>query len=161
MTKKKNFFKKLAESVQQIGKENHDDEYRDEEEMNQDQVHINIQSNEDYEEYTEEVGELAIDMYRIENALVLRTMIAGVQKSDIDINLTRDSITIEGVRRPDEFGEIYETYFEELYWGAFERSIALPEEIDIEQAEAHEHHGLLTIVLPLVDKHKRTHLKIK
>ncbi len=160
MRKKKNFFKKLAESVQQLRTDSYD-EY--EEEVPQEKVSIDIQSNEDstYEDYEEEVGELAIDMYRIENALILQTMIAGVQKSDIDITLTRDSLTIEGVRQREDLGEIYETYFEELYWGPFERSIALPEEVDIEEAEAHEHHGLLTIILPLVDKHKRTHLKIK
>ena len=159
MTRKKNFFKKLAESVQQMRTT---DDYEEERDMN-DNVRIQIQSddNENYEEYAEEVGELAIDMYRIENALVIRTMIAGIQKDEVEITLTRDSITIEGTRRPDDLGEIYETYFEELYWGAFERSIALPEEVDIEEAEAHEHHGLLTIILPLIDKHKRTQLKIK
>jgi len=159
MTRKKNFFKKLAESVQQMRTT---DDYEEEREMN-DNVRIQIQSDdsENYEEYTEEIGELAVDMYRIENALVIRTMIAGIRKDEVEITLTRDSITIEGTRRPDDLGEIYETYFEELYWGAFERSIALPEEVDIEEAEAHEHHGLLTIILPLIDKHKRTQLKIK
>ena len=159
MTRKKNFFKKLAESVQQMRTI---DDYEEEREMN-DNVRIQIQSDdsENYEEYTEEIGELAVDMYRIENALVIRTMIAGIRKDEVEITLTRDSITIEGTRRPDDLGEIYETYFEELYWGAFERSIALPEEVDIEEAEAHEHHGLLTIILPLIDKHKRTQLKIK
>ncbi len=160
MAKKKNFFKKLAESVQQLRSDSYD-EY--EEETPQEEVSIDIQSSDDesYEEYEEEVGELAIDMYRIENALILQTMIAGVQKNDIDITLTRDSLTIEGARRREDLGEVYEEYFQELYWGPFERSIALPEEVDIEEAEAHEHHGLLTIILPLVDKHKRTHLKIK
>lgn len=159
MTRKKNFFKKLAESVQQMRTT---DDYEEERDMN-DNVRIQIQSDdsENYEEYTEEIGELAVDMYRIENALVIRTMIAGIRKDEVEITLTRDSITIEGTRRPDDLGEIYETYFEELYWGAFERSIALPEEVDIEEAEAHEHHGLLTIILPLIDKHKRTQLKIK
>ena len=160
MAKKKNFFKKLAESVQQL----RSDDYEYEEETPQEEVNIDIQSSDDgayEEEYEEEVGELAVDMYRIENALVVQTMIAGVQKNDIDITLTRDSLTIEGVRRREDLGEVYEEYYRELYWGAFERSIALPEEVDIEEAEAHEHHGLLTIILPLVDKHKRAHLKIK
>lgn len=158
MTNKKSFFEKLTGSIK-FNNEGNDEEYdvmdgeylEDEEEEVQDEP--------EHEE--EEVGELSVDMYRVNNAIIVKTMVAGIQKSEIDITLTRDQITIEGSRKNEPEGRIDTIYFEELYWGAFERTIDLPEEIDIELAEAHESHGLLTLVLPLVDRNRQARLKIK
>ncbi len=163
--KRKTFFQKLAQSVQKIGSSENDPYQNDdliEEEY--DERNIPIEENETFYEEDdahEEVGELSIDMYRIPDAIVVRTMVAGVPKNSIEITVTRDRLTIEGRRDTDFLGEVEEIYNEELYWGAFERSIELPEEVDIEMAEAHENHGLLTIILPLIDRHKKTRLKIK
>jgi len=155
---KKSFFQKLAKSVQNI-KKDYDDVYESPEEEKK--VFVEMEEDEELDTYEDEVGELSIDMFQIDNAIVIRTMVAGIKKDDIDITLTRDSITIEGKREPDDYDEVYEVFYDELYWGPFERSISLPEEVDIEMAEAQEHHGLLTIILPLMDKHKRTKLSIK
>jgi HSP20 family molecular chaperone IbpA len=45
--------------------------------------------------------------------------------------------------------------------GSFSRTIELPDEIDIEQASATEHHGLITIKLPKFDKKKQATLKVQ
>lgn len=113
------------------------------------------------EEPEEDVGELSVDMYRMKDAIIIKAMIAGIQKSDIDISLSRDQITITGARYDTLDDEPGETHFQELYWGKFERSIDLPEEVDIELAEAHEAHGLLTLVLPLIDKQRKAKLKVQ
>ena len=53
-------------------------------------------------------------------------------------------------------------YFsKELYWGSFSRTISLPQEVQPDEAEAIEKHGLLTIRMPKVDRHKRSQLKVK
>ena len=52
-------------------------------------------------------------------------------------------------------------FHRELYWGSFSRTIMLPEEIEVEEAEAIERHGLLTIKLPKVDKAKQNKLRVK
>ncbi|MCA9351713.1 Hsp20/alpha crystallin family protein [Patescibacteria group bacterium] len=161
MTNKKSFFEKLTGSIKFNNEEEvydpTDGEYlEDERDEDEDESYEDTDA---YEE--EEVGELSVDMYRVNNAIIIKTMVAGIQKSEIDITLTRDHVTIEGSRKNDPEGRIDTVYFEELYWGAFERSIKLPEEIDIELAEAHEAHGLLTLVLPLVDKERKAQLKIK
>ena len=55
-----------------------------------------------------------------------------------------------------------EHYFQrELYWGAFSRTILLPEEIDVDMAEASERHGILIIRLPKINKKKQTKLKVR
>lgn len=128
----------------------HDDMYLEGEELE-----------ESYEEEEDEIGELSVDMYHVNGAIIIKAMVAGVPKSDIDITLTRDMISISGSRQSKVEGKIERNYYQELYWGGFERTIELPEEIDIEEVEAHEQNGLLTLILPLVDKDKQARIKIK
>ncbi len=166
MTNKKTFFEKLTSGIKFNSSNDYEEEEYEEEylENSDDEKKLSIKSNsdDDFEnDYEEEIGELSIDMYRIDNAIVIKTMVAGIKKVDIDITLTRDMVVIEGSRQPENLGKIKDTYFEELYWGGFERTIELPEEVDIEDAEATEHHGLLTLILPLIDKHRQARLKIK
>ena len=49
----------------------------------------------------------------------------------------------------------------ELYWGKFSRTISLPQEVEPEQVEAVEKHGLLTIKIRKVDKEKKNSVKVK
>ncbi len=164
MSNKKSFFEKLTTGIKFNNTDEEYDMYEDEflENEEDDRTRkLAIEEDDVYEEDIEEVGELSIDMYQVDKAIIIKTMVAGIQKSDIDITLTRDMVVIEGARNRDKHGTVREVYFEELYWGAFERTIELPEEIDIELAEAHENHGLLTLVLPLVDKHKQARIKIQ
>jgi len=158
MTNKKSFFEKLTGSIKFNNEEEEDYDVTDGEYLESEEEE---EIEEEEENYEEEVGELSVDMYRVNNAIIVKTMVAGIQKSEIDITLTRDQVIIEGSRKNEPEGRIDTTYFEELYWGAFERTINLPEEIDIELAEAHESHGLLILVLPLVDRERQARLKIK
>lgn len=161
MANKKSFFEKLTGSI----KFSTDDEYEvlDANSTSSDEYDDEdaYETESSYEEEYDEVGELSIDMYQMNGAIIIRTMVAGIQKSEIDITLTRDRVQIQGSRHSEHEGSMDETYFQELYWGAFERTIDLPEEIDIELAEAEESHGLLTLILPLVDRDRQARLKIK
>lgn len=108
-----------------------------------------------------EVAELSVDVYYDRNTIYLQTMTAGVSKSDLEISISREQITIKGSRSRGHSPSVMDQYLNELYWGPFERTVDLPDEIDIERAEAHELNGLVTITLPKFDKQKKTNLKIK
>lgn len=106
-------------------------------------------------------GELPVDMYQTSDAVVIRALVAGVSPDDLDIAITRDMVTIKGLRE-----EIQETadddyYHRELFWGSFTRTLLLPEEVQIDEAEASEKHGLLEIRLPKVDKGRSARLKVR
>jgi HSP20 family protein len=106
-------------------------------------------------------GELAVDVYQTPEAIVVKAFIAGVQPTTIDISLTREMLTISGTRQ-DEREVDEDDYFQrELYWGSFSRTILLPEEVDVDMAEASEKHGILIIRLPKINKGKQTKLKIR
>ncbi len=113
------------------------------------------------EKEEEQDAELTLDLYQTENEIIVQAMIAGVHPDNLNINITRDSITIRG-RREENQSVNRENYFlKELYWGTFSRTISLPEEVNLEEAEALEKHGLLIIKLPKIDKNKEAKLKVK
>jgi HSP20 family protein len=106
-------------------------------------------------------GELAVDIYQTPDAIVVKAFIAGVQPGSVDIALTREMLTISG-QRQDEREVEEENYFQrELYWGSFSRTILLPEEVDVDMAEASEKHGILMIRLPKINKKRQTKLKVR
>ena len=106
-------------------------------------------------------GELPIDMYHTNESIVIRALVAGVDPSDLDIAITRDMVTIKG-RREEVQEAPDENYFHrELFWGSFTRSILLPEEVIIDEAEAKEKHGFLEITLPKLDKERSARLTVK
>lgn len=106
-------------------------------------------------------GELSVDVYQTPTHIVIKAMIAGVRPEDLDVSLTRDMVTIRGKRERHTEGGGDDFFFQELYWGSFSRTIVLPQEVEIEEAEASEKHGLLTIRLPKLDKGRHAKLKVK
>lgn len=106
-------------------------------------------------------GELSVDMYQTDKDLVIEAMIAGVRPEDIQVNITRDIVTLSGKREANKTVTHDDYFYRELYWGTFSRSIMLPHEIDIELAEAIEKHGMLIIKMPKTDKGRQNKLKVK
>jgi HSP20 family protein len=107
------------------------------------------------------VGELPVDVYQTPTHILVKTIVAGVRPDDLDISISRDMVTVKGHR--EEVKEVSEAdYFhKELYWGSFSRTIMLPEEIEVEEAEAAAKDGMLTIKLPKINKQKQAKLKVR
>jgi HSP20 family molecular chaperone IbpA len=156
---KRSFFERLTGTV----KIEHDDEADFDEPR---RVHPaapvhHADSQSEWIEESSEEGQLTVDVYQTLNDIIIKTIVAGVRPEELDISISRDMVTIKGKR--DETREVAEDdYFhKELYWGSFSRTVLLPEEIDVESAEATERHGLLVIKLPKIDKRRQTKLRVK
>ena len=162
---KKSFFERLAGSVMV------EDNDPEEEEM---EVEIDRRSSKKFNEaeraissigtqteFEEEDGELSVDVYQTQNEIIIEAMLAGVKPEDLQISITRDMVTIKGRRDGNTQISEDDYFYRELYWGSFSRSILLPHEIEIENVEAVEKHGLLIIRLPKVDKARQAKVKVK
>lgn len=135
------------------------------------EAHDEAQHDAQYEEESEwhgagshdepQEGELPVDMYQTGDDVVIRALIAGVSPEDLDISITRDMVTIKGMREEVQEAPDDDYFHRELFWGSFTRTILLPEEVIIDEADAQEKHGLLEIRLPKVDKNRSTRLKVK
>ncbi len=110
---------------------------------------------------TMEEGELSVDVYQTATEIIIEAMVAGVKPEDLHLSITRDMVTIKGRRDGNTQVNHDDYFYKELYWGTFTRTILLPHEVEIEEAEAVEKHGLLIIRLPKVDKARQTKLKVK
>lgn len=115
----------------------------------------------DWPEETELDGELAVDVFEKPTEIIVQAMVAGVKPEDLDVNVTREMVTIKGKR--ESLREINaDNYFQkELYWGSFSRTILLPVEVEAEEADASEKNGLLTIRIPKIDRGRASKLKVK
>lgn len=118
-------------------------------------------NDEPVEQHEQQQGELPVDMYQTREAIVIRALVAGVSPGDMDIQITRDMVTIKGMREEYQESADDNYYHRELFWGSFTRTLLLPEEVVIDEAEASEKHGLLEIRLPKLDKHRSTQLRVK
>ncbi len=104
-------------------------------------------------------GQLTVDVCQDDNNIIIQSAIAGVTNDQLNISITNDVVTIKGRRRqinmdPDRY------YHQELYWGPFSRSIILPVEVDPDGVRASLKNGLLTIVIPKLEKLRTKRIKI-
>lgn len=152
MAHKRSFFEKLTGAVR-----------LDDEDDVQESRSINISDSDKpgiFEE-SEEEAQLTVDVYQTSSEIVIKTMVAGVKPEDLDVSITRDSVTVHGERSEDRTVSGDDYIHRELYWGSFSRTIELPEEIDVDGAEAVEKHGMLILRLPKLDKNRQTKLRVK
>ncbi len=106
-------------------------------------------------------AELTVDVYQTPDSIVIKAMTAGVDPNDLDVSIARDMVVIHGHREEEKSARSEDYFIQELYWGSFSRTITLPEEIDVDEAEAVGKHGLLILKLPKLDKKRQTKLKVK
>lgn len=106
-------------------------------------------------------GQLPVDVHQTTSDIVIRAFVAGVRPDELAINIGRDMVEISGSRMEREQVATNDYFTRELFWGSFSRTILLPQEIDVEAASASAKDGLLTIILPRLDKAKQTKLRVK
>src|ERR1035437_1327782 len=170
MQKKKSFLERLTGSIR--FEDNEENEEEEEVTFNGLNRKISSSGKDNYEskeknltkesKWEEEIdAEQTIDVYQTPSDIIVQTMVAGVQPDNLSLTITRDMVTIRGKREENQSIDKENYFVQELYWGSFSRTISLPEEVDPEEAEAIEKHGLLIIKLPKLDKNRETKLKIK
>lgn len=106
-------------------------------------------------------GQLPVDVHQTASDIVIRAFVAGVRPDELNISIGRDMVEIGGSRMEREQVAASDYFTRELFWGSFSRTILLPQEIDVEAASANAKDGLLTIILPRLDKAKQTKLRVK
>lgn len=106
-------------------------------------------------------GQLPVDVHQTQSEIVIRAFVAGVRPDELSISISRDMVVLEGSRTEREQISEPDYFTRELFWGVFSRSILLPQEIDVDNSVASAKDGLLTIILPKLDKARQTKLRVK
>jgi len=155
--KRKSFFERLTGAI------NADESVFDDDKLIEDEEVEEQEESPDKENWMAEASgdaELSVDVFQTPSEVIVKTMVAGVQPDSLDIHITRESVTISGTRSESHTVSEDDYFHQELFWGTFSRTIVLPEEVDADGAEAEEHHGLITIHLPKIDKDRKTKLRV-
>ncbi|MBR3256095.1 Hsp20/alpha crystallin family protein [Candidatus Saccharibacteria bacterium] len=92
-------------------------------------------------------GQLAVDVYETVDKLVVKARTAGISKSDLDVSISDNILTISGVLSGGEDEQTTRWHIQECYWGEFSRTIALPVQVreDENSVKAELKDGVLTI----------------
>ncbi len=92
-------------------------------------------------------GQLAVDVYETADRLVVKARTAGISKSDLDVSISDNILTISGVLSGGEDEQTTRWHIQECYWGEFSRTIALPVQVreDEDSVKAELKDGVLTI----------------
>ncbi len=105
-------------------------------------------------------GQLVVDIYEKDEALIIESTIAGVKAQDIDITIEPDLIVIRGERKKSKRVENRRYYYQECFWGKFSRTLVLPFPIKPDQVKANFRNGMLIISLPKAEeKSKQVQIK--
>ena len=93
-----------------------------------------------------------VESFLREGELVVRVDLPGIDPKAIDISVEGDRLTVKGERKDSrEEGKGGRAYREVVY-GAFERTMSLPWDVDPETVRAHYKDGVLEISMKAPEK---------
>jgi HSP20 family protein len=102
----------------------------------------------------------SMDIFTEGDDVVVKTELPGMKKEDIDVSLTKDTITISGEKKEEEKVEKKDYYRFERSYGSFKRSFSLPSEVQTEKPSAKFKDGVLEIRIPKTEEAKKKEKKV-
>jgi HSP20 family protein len=97
----------------------------------------------------------SMEVFQRGNEMVVRADLPGISPDDVQIDVEDGVLTISGERRNTNEDRQEGFYRTERSYGAFARSIALPEGVDEEQVDARYEHGVLEVTVPLPQQQRQ------
>src|SRR3989344_8213269 len=93
-------------------------------------------THEDWDEDEGVAGQLAVDVYETKEKLIVKARTAGVNKSDLDVSISDNTLSIRGTLSAGTEEGVENYFVQECYWGEFSRSISLPVPVKEDEIEA-------------------------
>jgi HSP20 family protein len=90
----------------------------------------------------------AVDIVEKDNAYEVTAELPGMDEKNIEMKLVNGCLTIKGEKQEEKEEKKKDYYLHERHFGSFERSFAVPEEVDLDKIEASFKKGVLTVKLP-------------
>lgn len=102
----------------------------------------------------------AIDMYDNKDEVVVKAEIPGVEKENVHISISDNTLTIKGEMKKEEEVKEKDYYYSERSYGSFARALSLPAKVKADKIKANFKDGILEIHLPKVEEAKPKEIKI-
>ena len=101
-----------------------------------------------------------VDLVEAEDHFVLKADLPGLTEGDVNIEVQDGSLTISGERRAEHEQRERGFYRIERAFGAFNRSLTLPDGVDPDRIEASFSHGVLEVRIPKPEERKPRRIEI-
>lgn len=98
--------------------------------------------------WTRGVVDVRFDLSETDDALEITAELPGIDEKDVELVLADGVLTLKGEKRVEKEAKEKEYYLSERRFGAFTRSMRLPESVDPDKIEASFDKGVLTVVIP-------------
>ena len=102
----------------------------------------------------------SVDVIERDGEVVVKAELPGVDKKDLDISVTNNSVTLKSKTSHEEKEEKGDYYRCEISRGEYSRTLSLPAEVDESKAKAKFKDGILELTLPKKEKAKRTKVEV-
>lgn len=110
---------------------------------------------------TESLSKLAVDMYEQDGEYIIKAIVADINPEDIKVIIDDNKLTLKVKRKKEKIDEIGNYFYQECYWGDYERIIDLPGEVKNQGIEAILKNGVLKIKIKKLIKTGPTTINVK
>lgn len=102
-----------------------------------------------------------VDIVETDNSFVIKMEIPEVDKKDVKVSVDNGLLSICGERKQEkeEKGKLFHRM--ERYYGSFDRSFTLPDNIDQTHLDATFKNGMLTVELPKLAESKQVPIEVQ
>jgi HSP20 family protein len=104
--------------------------------------------------------EPAVDVAESDGDVIVKMEVPGVEKDQLHLTVADDHLSVRGEIRKESEEKRKNYYRQEIRYGAFQRSVALPVEVDAAKAHAELKNGMLKIALPKSKQPKAQEIKV-
>jgi HSP20 family protein len=108
----------------------------------------------------EEVIEPPVDVAESDGEVVVKMEVPGVEKDKLHLTVADDRLTVRGESRKETEEKRKNYYRQEIQYGAFQRSVPLPVEVDAAKASAELKNGMLKVTIPKSKQPKAQEIKV-
>ena len=102
-----------------------------------------------------------LDLYEDRGELVAKVELPGLGKDDVQVKITDHRLVIKGEKKKEEEVKEKDYYRSERSYGAFTRSVELPEEVQVDKARASFKNGVLEIRVPKSEEAKKKEIRVE
>ncbi|HEU4344968.1 MAG TPA: Hsp20/alpha crystallin family protein [Candidatus Binatia bacterium] len=108
-----------------------------------------------------EISIPAVDLYEDKNDIVVKAELPGIEKDNVEVNLTDHTLTIKGEKKKEEEVKEENYYRTERSYGSFVRTLELPKDVHADKVKANFKDGILEVRLPKTEEAKAKEIKVK
>lgn len=102
-----------------------------------------------------------LDLYEEKGDIVVKAELPGIEKDNIEVNLTNHHLSIKGEKKKEEEVKEENYYRSERSYGSFLRTIELPADVQPDKIKASFKQGILEVRLPKTEEAKGKEIKVK